>query len=487
MKKQYRGSSSDQLLLLPPSLRDWLPEGHLAHFVVDMVDELDISAIETVIQAKDGRGTRPYDPRMMVALLVYAYTTGVFSSRRIARGCVENVAFRVVSRDQQPFFTSIAEFRRTHLPALAGLFAEVLKLCREAGLVKGADVHLDGTKVHANASKHKAMSYVRMKAEEERLGREIDELLRRAEQADTEEDRRLGAGKDDGDGVDPEVQRRETRRDWIRRKRAELEEEARRARAEALREQAAEQRKKAEDEPDDAEAERKRSRAEKSERTAQALADAAPRGGPTDMPANRPPVEVDGSPKPEAQRNFTDPDSRIMRMASGAYDQCYNGQVVADEGSHVILAAGLSNMAADAPHVPAMLARVEQALGRAPTSLTADAGYLSQENVRACLHAGTTPYFAVDRERRRWPPPPVQEGAPPRAADTKTWMRWLLTTRQGQTKMRKRKSTVELVFGCIKHAMGFRQFLLRGLEKAQAEWAFVCLAYNVRKLHIAAA
>ena len=484
MAKKYRSRPAEQLYLLPPSLRDWLPEGHLANFIVDMVEELDISAVERVIQAKDHRGTRPYDPRVMVALLVYAYATGVFSSRRIARACVENVAFRVISRDQQPFFTSIAEFRRTHLAAFSALFVEVLRLCREAGLVKGRDVHLDGTKVQANASKHKAMSYAGMKQAEERLSREIEELLARAEQADAEEDARLGGGKDEDDGVDPEVKRRESRRDWIRRKRAELEAEAREARAADLREQAAEQRRRAEDEPKESDASRRRTNAAKSEAKATELAPEVPPAPPAGaMPEHAPATTPEGAPKPEAQRNFTDSDSRIMLGKKGAYEQAYNGQVVVDESSHVILAEGLSNQAPDAEYAPPMLTRTVTNLGHVPETYTADAGYLSQDNVRACLHAGTTPYFAVDRERRTWPPPEVAEGAPPRNATTREWMAWMLRTERGRRQMRKRKSTVELVFGCIKQAMGFRQFLLRGLAKVRAEWTLVCLAYNVRKLH----
>jgi transposase len=488
MKKQYRDPSPDQLLLLPPSLRDWLPEGHLANFVVEIVTELDIGPIERAIQAKDPRGTRPYDPRMMVALLVYAYASGVFSSRRIARSCIENVAFRVVSRNQQPFFTSIAEFRRVHHPALSALFVEVVRLCREAGLMKGRDVHLDGTKVQANASKHKAMSYAGMKQAEERLKKEIEELLARAEQADRDDDARLGEGKDEDDGVDPEVKRRETRLAWIRRKRAELEEEAKRARAAELREQAAEQRRRAEDEVKDADARRRRTNAAKSEAKAAQLVPEPPASPPADaMPEHTPANEPDGTPKPEAQRNFTDGDSRIMLGKKGAYEQCYNGQVVVDESSHVIVAEGLSNQAPDAEHAAPMLARTAANLGHVPATFTADAGYVSQDNVRVCLHAGTTPYFAVDRARRSWPPPKVAEGAPPRNATTKEWMAWMLHTEQGQRQMRKRKSTVELVFGCIKQAMGFRQFLLRGLAKVRAEWSLVCLAYNVRKLHAARA
>lgn len=249
------------------SLRDWLPEGHLANFVVDRVDEIDISSIERAIQSKDSRGTRPYVPRVMVALLVYAYATGVFSSRRIARACVENVAFRVISRDQQPFFTVIAEFRRTHLAAFSALFVEVLRLCREAGLVKGRDVHLDGTKLQANASRRKAMSYAGMKQAEERLSREIEELLARAKRADAEED-----------ALDPDP-------------------------------------------------------------PAPPAADA--------MPEHAPATQPEGTPRPEAQRNFTDGDSRIMMGEKGAYEQCFNGQVVVDQASHVILAEGLSNQAPD--------------------------------------------------------------------------------------------------------------------------------------------
>lgn len=488
MAKKYRSRPADQLFLLPPSLRDWLPEGHLANFVVDMVDEIDLSPIEGAIQAKDSRGTRPYDPRVMVALLVYAYATGVFSSRRIARACVENVAFRVISRDQQPFFTVIAEFRRTHLVAFSALFVEVLRLCREAGLVKGRDVHLDGTKLQANASKHKAMSYAGMKQAEERLSREIEELLARAEQADVEEDARQGIGRDEDDKVAPEVKRRDTRREWIRRKRAELEAEAREARAAELRAQAEEQRRRAEDEAKASNEQRRRTNAAKSEAKAAELApDVPPPPAADAMPEHAPATEPDGTPKPDAQRNFTDGDSRIMLGKKGAYEQCYNGQVVADEASHVILAEGLSNQAPDSEYAPAMLARTVANLGEVPDTFTADAGYLSQNNVRACLHAGTTPYFAVDRERRSWPPPKEPEGAPPRNVTTREWMAWMLRTRQGQRQMRKRKSTVELVFGCIKQAMGFRQHLLRGLEKARAEWTLVCLSYNVRKLHAAAA
>lgn len=486
MSKQYREPSSRQTLLLPPSMEDWLPEGHLARFVIDVVDEIDLEPIESVIQGKDPRGTRPYSPQLMVALLFYGYATGRFSSRRLARGCVEDVALRVITRNTQPHFTSIAEFRRVHLTALAGLFKEVLRLCREAGLVRGVDVWLDGTKVKANASKHKAMSYAGMKEREERLDREIKDLLRLAEEADAAEDAQLGEGRDDADDVAAEIKRRETRKDWIRRTREALETEAKAARAEELRDLARANNHTEKDDPSDRQ--RDRTRAANQIEKADAL-DAEPKDpplAPTEaFPEHAPPTTPDGTPKPEAQRNFTDADSKIMKNGQGAYEQAFNAQVVVDE-THVIVATGVTNMAADTPHVPVMLARSTESLGRAPGTLTADNGYYSEDNILAAVEAGVQPYFALGRERRSWPPPETSAGAPPED-DAKAWMAWQLKTERGRTRMRLRKSKVELVFGCIKEAMGFRQFLLRGIQKIRAEWELVCLAYNLRKLHAVSA
>jgi len=485
MSKQYREPPVRQGLLLPPSIEDWLPEGHLARFVMDVVEVIDLQPIESVIQGKDHRGTRPYSPQMMVALLFYSYATGRFSSRRIARACVEDVALRVISRDTQPHFTSIAEFRRVHLKALAGLFKEVLRLCCEAGLVRGMDVWLDGTKVKANASKHKAMSYAGMKEREERLDRENAELLKTAEAADAKDDAELGAGRDEADDVNAEIKRRGSRKDWIRRTREALEEEAKAARAEELRELARANNHTEKEDPSDRQ--RDRTRAAKQIEKADAL-DAAPKDLPPppaeDFPEHKPAATPDGLPKPEAQRNFTDPDSKIMKNGQGAFEQAFNAQVVVDE-SHVIVATGLSNMAADAPHVPVMIARTTEALGRAPGTFTADNGYYSEENILTAVEAGVQPYFAVGRERRTWPPPEAAAGAPPEE-DAKAWMAHQLKTERGRERMRQRKCKVELVFGCIKEAMGFRQFLLRGIHKVRAEWDLVCIAYNLRKLHAAA-
>lgn len=238
MSKSYREYSPRQALLLPPSLEDWLPEGHLARYVLEVVEQIDLSSIEDVIQAKDHRGTRPYAPKMMVALLVYGSSTGRFSSRRLARACVEDVAIRYISGNSQPHFTSIGTFRQTHLSAFKALFAEVLHLCEIAGLVDGKDVWIDGTKVKANASKHKAMSYEGMKEREARLAAEIADLLKKAQEEDAAEDKEFGEGKDASDKVAPEIKRREDRKEFIRKHREKLEEEARKARAAELREQA---------------------------------------------------------------------------------------------------------------------------------------------------------------------------------------------------------------------------------------------------------
>jgi len=490
MSKRYRDShsSADQILLLPPSLHDWLPDGHAAYFVLDTVEQLDLSTIERLIQAKDPRGERPYSPAMMVALLFYAYMNGVFSSRRIARRCLEDVAFRVISGNHQPAYSTINAFRRTHLEALSAMFVQVLRLCEAAGLVQAPHVHQDGTKIQASASKHKAMSYDRMKKEEARLKAEINELLDKAEEADAEEDARLGKDKDGSEGVVDEIKRRESRRDWIRKAKAALEAEAKKARASKLRENAQGLRERADIEENAAEAKRKRTRADRSEAQADDLdpeLEPEPDAPPDRLPKHRVKTEPDGTPKPKAQRNFTDPDSRIMKDGRGAFMQSYNGQIAVDEDSRVIVASELSNQAPDQEYLEPVLAKTTANLGRTPETWTGDAGYFSEANVDVCEQAGCTPYLAPGRQRRQWPPPDTVEGAPPDDLDSKERMRWQLRTREGRERMRRRKFTVEPVFGIIKEAMGFKRFLLRGMDKVRAEWNLVCIAYNLRTLHSA--
>ena len=485
-KKYRRNLDIDQPLLLPPRLDEWLPPNHLAYFVIDVVRELDLSAITRRIQSKDPRGTRPYDPAQLVALLFYGYATGRFSSRKLARACYEDVACRVIMGNQFPHFTVIAGFRRRYLSELSELFFQIARLCQRMGLIAGAHVVLDGTKVKANASRHRAMSYARMKEAEERLQGEVAEWLRRAAEVDETED------EAEGGEVDPlaEVDRRARRLELIRKAREELEQEAREARAAELRERAEAHEAAAEEAAEageQEEAERKRKLAEKARQEADEHAP-PPEGPPPPedaLPEHRPPHHADGTPKSTAQRNFTDPESRIMKAANGGYDQCFNAQIVVDEQGHLIIAHGVSNLAPDVRYLRPMLARTISVLGCSPQSLTADAGYMSADNARYAEDLGVLPYLALRRERRRWPPPPPKEGAPPEGADAYERMAHRLKTREGQQRMRRRKSTVELVFGIIKQAMGFRQFLLRGLDKVRGEWALVCAAYNIRKVYTA--
>lgn len=489
--KQYR-SNLDlyQPLLLPVRLDEWLPDSHLAYFVADVVTELDLGPITRRIQSKDPRGNRPFDPAQMVALLFYGYATGRFSSRRLAQACIEDVPCRVLMGSLTPHFTAIATFRREYLSELGELFGQIVQICVRAGLIEGRDVVLDGTKIQANASRHSAMSHERMLEVEKRLTDEVEGWLKRAAEADAAEDKAEEERAAQKDTAQSEVERRLSRRERIRAARAALEQEAREARAAELREREAAHRASAEEAAragKEAEATRKAALAEKARGKAEALAPEPPPAPPPaeDLPQHRPEHRADGTPDPKAQRNFTDSESRIMKTAKGAFDQCFNCQAVVDGHINLIVAHGLSNQAPDAQYLPAMLERAIDHLGKAPVSLTADAGYMSETNATTAEERGVTPYLALARERRSWPPPKPVEGAPPHGADAQARMANRLKTREGQARMRARKSTVELVFGIIKATMGFRQFLLRGLTKARGEWALVCSAYNIRKVYTA--
>src|SRR6266545_2820607 len=409
--KSYRPWSPTQSFLLPPSPLEWLPEGHLAYFVLEVAQALDLAAIEDAIQEKDGRGERPYPPPMMVALLVYGYCVGVFSSRRLARATFEDVAFRAIPGGEHPHFTTMNQFRLEHREALSKLFVQVLRLCRKAGLVKLGHVAFDGSKVAANASKHKAMSYKRMQEDERRLTAEVEALLAKADETDAREDGQYGVGKAPED-LPEELRRRESRLSRIREAKAALEKEAADARAEELREQARVQREKAGDESVNA-TERKcaATRADKAEEKARELTgkdpdDDAPGGGGAagDLPHHRVPAEVDGTPKPTAQRNFTDPDSRIM-VKGGEFLQGYNAQAAVDAESQIIVAAAVTNQPPDQEHLAPMLAQVVANCGQAPAVASADSGYFSRENVEACAAQGVDAYIAVGRDPAQAPTP----------------------------------------------------------------------------------
>jgi transposase len=426
MAKTFRPYDPDQMLLMPPSLADWVPEDHLARFVRDVVAAVDLSAIEEAYTEE--RGYPPYDPRMMVGVLLYAYCTGTYSARKIAAKLVDSVAFRFLAAGNQPDFRTLSEFRRRHGAALAALFTQGLRLCRQAGLVKLGRVAIDGTKIKANASKHKAMSYGRMKQAEAALGQEVAELLRRAEAADREDDQRYGPDRR-GDELPAELARRESRLQKIREAKAALEAEAR----------------------------------------AQAQAE------------GRPPES--GTPADKAQRNFTDPEAKIQKTGDG-FIQGYNAQIAVDGGpAQIIVAQHVTPAAPDVQQLVPVVTALTTALRRKPEQVLADAGYWSESNVQALAAKGIEPFIATGRRKHSAPAPTAPRGRPPEGLTTKEQMARKLATLRGHAIYARRKAIVEPVFGQIKHARGFRQFLRRGLVRVQHEWALVCLSHNLLKLH----
>ena len=462
---------------------DWLPKGHLAYFILDVLGEFDLSVIEARLQGRDARGTRPYSPEMMVVLLVYGYCVGVFSSRKLERATYEDVAFRVLAGGEQPHFTTINAFRKQHLDALRGLFLQVLKLCQAAGMVKLGHVALDGSKIQANASKHKAMSYERMLKSELELTEEIDALLSRAVEVDGDEDERYGEGQREED-LPAELRRREDRLRKIREAKARLEAEAAEARARALREQAARARKRSQ--TSESAADRKRGATLAKQKAAQA-AELAPGADDDDvdppktgdgLPKHEPRAATDGKPHAKAQMNFTDPDSRIME-SGGAFLQGYNCQAAVDEGHQIIVAQAVTNLCPDNGALLPMLEQLRTNCGRSARITTADAGYWRPDAPAACNRLETEAYISTHR-RKRGPndePAHAEDGAAEREK-----MRAKLATDEGRRHYARRKAVVEPVFGQVKEVRGFRRFLLRGLEQVQAEWALVCAGHNLLKL-----
>jgi len=473
------------MVLFPPAMRDALEEGHIVFRIMDVVESLDISSITQRIDEKDPRGTRPYHPRMMLALLMYAYCCGVYSSRRIAAATYDVIPFRVLTGDQHPHFTVVNEFRLRHAEAFVDLFGQVLRLCGRAGLLDLEHVSLDGSKVEASASKHKAMSYQRMETEIERLEREIREFGAKAEEIDAAEDERYGEGKDAHEIAD-ELKRREQRLERIADAKRELEREARQAREEQLRARATKLGDQARDESDPTIKERKQRAAQKAQEQADQLAaDGAPGPpeGPPDgdggaLPSHRVQTTSDGLPRPKAQRNFTDPDSRIMKRG-GEFIQGYNCQIVVDSANQIIVADAVTNQAPDTDHLAPMLELVRRNTGQLPRRLSADAGYMSESNVEACENQGVDPFLAVGRDRHG----AEGDAARPRR-DSEVWhaMRNKLRSEQGRAIYSRRKVIVEPVFGHAKEARRFRRFSLRGLRKVRAEWTLVCLCGNLLKL-----
>jgi transposase len=418
-----------------------VPEGHLAHLVRDTVrTALDLSAI--LSSYEEDRGYPPYHPGMMTALLLYAYSQGVYSSRRIARGCEERLDFAAVTGMQRPDFRTIAEFRKRHLKALSGLFVQVLQLCKEAGLVKLGHVALDGTKLKANASKHKAQSYGRMAGAEAALKAEVDAWMAKAGTADQTEDRQNGAERR-GDELPAWVANKQRRLEKIRAAKAALEAEA-----------------KAAEPPDGPGAE-------------------ASDGGSKKRKGGRPPARPPGTPSDKAQRNFTDPESRIMKTRDG-FIQGYNAQAAVDAEHQIIVGQMLTDKGADTEHLPAVVDQIKANLGSAPSELSADAGYCSEANLVALEEREIEALVATGRQKHGTAAPAEKPDAAPESRVAKMGAKLKAAGFTGPYRLR--KQTVEPVFGQIKHARGFRQFLLRGTEKVSGEWSLICTVHNLLKL-----
>lgn len=428
MAKTYRPYLPEQDLLLPPSLRDWLPEDHLAYFVSDLIDHLDLSAITAVYEDEE-RGYPPYHPVMLTKVLVYGYCVGVFSSRRIQRRVLEDIPFRVLAAGNEPDFRTIADFRKTHLTALRGFFEQVLQMARDLGAARVGRVALDGTKMKANASKHKAMSYGRMREKQKQLRAEVTQLLAQAEAADAAEDAEYGEDRR-GDELPAELQRRESRLQRIREARRALE--------------------------------------------ARAKDEAAATGKPAES----------AKPDPKAQYNFTDPESRIMKGPDG-FVQAYNAQVAVDE-RQLIVGQAVTQQTNDKQQLVPMIAIIDEQSGLTPTQLLADAGYCSDANLAAIADTTIDAYISTRKQahgERPGRPGPCPRGPLPKKATRVDRMSRKLHTKAGAAVYAARKAIVEPVIGQIKQARGFRQFLLRGIEKVQGEWSLVCTTHNILKLY----
>ena len=426
MTKTFRTYLPEQSLLLPPSLREWLPDDHLAYFVSDVVDQLDLSAIESAYEEED-RGQPPYHPGMMTKILLYGYCVGVFSSRKIQKRLVEDVAFRVLAAGNQPDFRTISDFRKLHLQALESLFQQMLRLTLETGTMKLGRVALDGSKVKAHASKHKAMSYERMQETEKRLREEVRKLLKQAEAADKEEDSQYGRDRR-GDELPEELQRRETRIGRIR--------EAKRALEERAREQAKSEGK----DPEKAQ------------------------------------------PAPKAQYNFTDPESRIQKGPDG-FVQGYNTQIAVEPAFQLIVGQTVTQAANDKQQLVPLIEAIQEQSGQRPKEVVADSGYCSDENLKYLAKRRMTGFVATGKQKHGQRKQACKRGPLPRGAGRVEQMARKLETKVGAAVYATRKFIVEPVFGQIKQARGFRQFLLRGIEKVRGEWALICMTHNILKFH----
>jgi transposase len=445
----FRSIDRETGFLLPPSVDEWLPQKHLARFVVEVIDGLDLRAMSGSYR---GSGSASYHPRMLLGILVYGYATGVFSSRKLERATYDSVAFRFIAANDHPDHDTIAAFRRRFLKEIEALFVQVLLLAREMGVLKMGTVALDGTKIHANASRHSALSYEHAGKIEEQLQAEVVDLMAQAEAADT-------ANVPDGMSIPDELARREERLRKIAEARAKIEARARERYAREL-----------------------------AEHEAKLAARAAKTAATGKKPGGKPPQPPTEGPLPSDQINLTDEESRIMPVAGGGFEQCYNAQAAVAAGSMLVVAVDVVQAPNDKQQIEPMLDKIESLpteLGEAET-LLADTGYFSAGNVEACEKAGIDPLIAMGRQPHH---PPLQERfeAPPPAPENPTpveAMAHRLKTPEGRDLYALRKQTPEPVFGIIKSVLGFRQFSLRGLEKVRGEWSLVTMAWNMKRMFV---
>ena len=448
MKVTFAEVDRETLYLLPPSVQDWLPEKHLARFVVEIVEQIDLRPLKA---SYSGRGSQPYNPEMLVALLFYGYATGVFSSRKLERSTYDSVAFRYIAANSHPDHDTIAEFRKRFLPQLTKIFMEILTIARQMKVLKLGKVSIDGTKIEANASKHKALSYGHACKLEKQLEAEVAELLKKAESADN-------ADIPDGMDVPAELSIRQERIKAIKEAKAEIERRAADRYAE----------------------ERKAYEAKIAERAKKEQETGRKTGGKTPQPPTAGPTEKD-------QVNLNDSESRIMPTSGGGFEQAYNAQAGVDTETLLIVTTHVSQAPNDRQELePALtnLKQLPQGLGTV-TDILADNGYFSEGNVTLCEENNVTSYIAVKRESHH--PPLIERFQEPPSlpadANAVDAMKHRLKTKSGKAVYATRKSTIEPVFGIIKSVMGFRQFLLRGLDAVKGEWDLVCIAFNLKRLY----
>lgn len=448
---RFKPIKRDMNYLFPPSMNDWLPEHHLARFVVEIVEQLDLKAME---RAYGTSGSDPYHPALLLSVLVYGYATGVFSSRKLENATYDSVAFRFVAANEHPDHNTLNTFRKRFLKEIEGLMVQVLLIARTLGVLNLGNIALDGSKIKANASKHSAMSYGHIKKLEDQLKEEVKKLMELAEAADNEK-------MPGGMNLPDEIARREDRLEAIAAAKTKIEERAK--------------------ERFDEE------QAEYGAKLARREAKSKESGKPPRGKAPTPPV---AGARDKDQINFTDEESRIMKVSDGGFDQCYNGQIAVDMDSMLIVSANTVQACNDKQQVGPVLERLDALpveLGK-PDSLVADTGYFSEANVKACGERQITPLIAAKREEHH-PDPMARFTEPPQLKENATEvekMRHFLLTMAGRALYAKRKCTVEPVFGIIKATLGFRQFSLRGLENVKGEFDLVAMAWNLKRMFVLA-